>query len=412
MQSRCVLVDKNEGKSTAGNPLDTKASARIVVPGYADPDVLDIRRDSPTACREAITVLSAISDGKGREKWAILTADVQAAFLKGEFQDRDRVLYCWPPENGPALPGVQPDSLLLILTGVLELNDAPRKLWENFFKVLVQIGFWIQRMCLGLFTLHSPAGTLSGVICLHVDDMLGTGDELFWSKLRELDKLVGFGLMKRQKFDHCGRQYEKHADGKITISMKAYIRNLRKANLTLERAKQLDDELSATESHEFRGINGCLRWVTKELLYSFQFVMHVLQRRQGHARVRDLLKANDVIDEIKQHEGFTSTYRVLDLTSCGFIGVSDASLGGVDRFGYPTDQNSKTVKVYSQAGVGIFIGEKPIVSLGARGKFNVLESDSRTITRVCRSSMAAETRGLGLQVDTTQFYADFLTEIL
>ena len=40
MQSRFVLVDKNEGKSTAENPLDTKTSARIVVPGYADPDVL------------------------------------------------------------------------------------------------------------------------------------------------------------------------------------------------------------------------------------------------------------------------------------------------------------------------------------------------------------------------------------
>ena len=32
MQSRFVLVNKNEGKSTAENPLDTKASARIVVP--------------------------------------------------------------------------------------------------------------------------------------------------------------------------------------------------------------------------------------------------------------------------------------------------------------------------------------------------------------------------------------------
>ena len=57
-------------------------------------------------------------------------------------------------------------------------------------------------MCLGLFTLHSPAGVLSGVICLDVDDMLGTGDELFESKLKELDKLVGFGFgfgsMKRQ----------------------------------------------------------------------------------------------------------------------------------------------------------------------------------------------------------------------
>ena len=54
LQLRFVLVDKNEGKSTADNPPDTKASTRIVLLGYADPDVLDIRRDSPTACREAI----------------------------------------------------------------------------------------------------------------------------------------------------------------------------------------------------------------------------------------------------------------------------------------------------------------------------------------------------------------------
>ena len=48
-------------------------------------------------------------------------------------------------------------------------------------------------MCLELFTLHSPAGVLSGVICLHVDDMLGTGDELFESKLKQHDKFLGFG---------------------------------------------------------------------------------------------------------------------------------------------------------------------------------------------------------------------------
>ena len=104
--------------------------------------------------------------------------------------------------------------------------------------------------------------------------------------------------------------------------------------------------------------------------------------------MRDVLRANEVTDETKQHEDFTLTFRVLDLTSCGLIGVSDASLGGVDRFGYPTEKDRKTVKIYSQAGVGIFIGEKPLVFLGARCKFNVLECDPRTITRVCRSSMA------------------------
>ena len=58
-----------------------------------------------------------------------------------------------------------------------------------------------------------------------------------------------------------------------------------------------------------------------------------------------MLKANEVIDEIKQHEDFTLTFGVLDLSSCGLIGVSEASLGGVDQFGYPTDQDSKTARV-------------------------------------------------------------------
>ena len=221
MQSRFVLVDKRGQKhsreSIGHESILSHCGSWI---GYADPDVLDIRRDSPTACPEAFNVLLATSASKGREEWVLLTADVQAAFLNGEFQDYDRVLYGWQPKNGPALRGVQPGNLLLILKGVFGLNDAPSKWWANVSKELVQIGFRKQRMCLGLFMLHSPEGVLSGVICLHVDDMLGSGDELFESKLKELDKLVGFGSMKRQKFDHCGRQYEKHVNGEITISMK------------------------------------------------------------------------------------------------------------------------------------------------------------------------------------------------
>ena len=52
------------------------------------------------------------------------------------------------------------------------------------------------------------------------------------------------------------------------------------------------------------------------------------------------------------------------------------------------------------------------MSLGAGGKFNVLECDSRAITPVCRSSMAAETRGFALQVDSMEFYADLFDGIL
>ena len=175
---------------------------------------------------------------------------------------------------------VQPGSLLLIIQGVFGVKDAPRKWWEKISEVPVQVGFRKQRTRFGL----------SRCILLHVMICWELAMILFELKLKELDKFVGFGSMKRRKFDQCGRQYEKHPNGEITISMKAYIQNLEKVCVTRERMKQLDDELSATESHEFRGINRFLHWVTEDLLYLLQSVVKVLQRRQGETWVRDLIK--------------------------------------------------------------------------------------------------------------------------
>ena len=89
----------------------------------------------------------------------------------------------------------------------------------------------------------------------------------------------------------------------------------------------------------YRGINGSLQWVRKEVLHPFQFVVNVQQRRQGQARVLDLSKANEVVHDVKQYEDFS---RVLAL-QCGLIGVSDTNLGGVAQFGYPTEQDNKIV---------------------------------------------------------------------
>ena len=144
------------------------------------------------------------------------------------------------------------------------------------------------------------------------------------------------------EFVHSGRQYEKYGNDKITISMKSYIQNLTKTSLALEHTKQLDNGVSATGSHVYRGING-----------SFQLPVKVLQRRQGQARARDLIKANDVVDEVKHYDDFSRVFAL----KCSLIRVSDASLGGVDQFGCPTDRDSKIVNVQSQAEVGIFIGE-------------------------------------------------------
>ena len=151
-----MLVDKNDGKMHSRESIRREGVRPHCGPGNADPHVLDIRGNSPTACREAINVLLAISASKGQEKWVLLTADVQEAFLKGEFRDKDRVLFCWPPKNGPNLAGVQPGSLLPILKGVFGLNDAPRKWWEKISTSSFKSGFGSSECALDCSRCTSP----------------------------------------------------------------------------------------------------------------------------------------------------------------------------------------------------------------------------------------------------------------
>ena len=96
---------------------------------------------------------------------------------KGALQDKNRILYFWPPKNGPGLPRVH---------------------GGNFFKKIVQIGCMKLRMCFGFLTLHPFRSVSSGVFWLRVNDMLKIDDDLSEKMLRKLDEFVGFRLKKRK----------------------------------------------------------------------------------------------------------------------------------------------------------------------------------------------------------------------
>ena len=80
---------------------------------------------------------------------------------------------------------------------------------------------------------------------------LGSADSLFDVKMEELDKFVG----SRQKFDHCGRQYEEHANGEFAVTMKRHFQR--------ERSPKKDGNCWMTCS--LRVTEGSFRGVAKEL---------------------------------------------------------------------------------------------------------------------------------------------------
>ena len=111
------------------------------------------------------------------EKWVLLTTD-EAACFDGEFQDKDPILFCWPPRKGSFSQECEPGSLLLILSfWILTMHheSGGRKSPMCSFRS----GFGSNVCGLVCLCPSLPACVLSGVICLHVDDMLEVGDDVF-----------------------------------------------------------------------------------------------------------------------------------------------------------------------------------------------------------------------------------------
>ena len=61
--------------------------------------------------------------------------------------------------------------------------------------------------------------------------------------MKEIDKIVGFGSVKRDKFVDCGRARKTHSSGEISVSMASHIHILTKVDISREGAQHLDDLL-------------------------------------------------------------------------------------------------------------------------------------------------------------------------
>ena len=73
-----------------------------------------------------------------------------------------------------------------------------------------------------LFALYNEVGAFSCLMCPYVDDILGKCDAVFERKMKDLDALVGFGSVQRNKFVHYGR-VQKTSQCENPVFMSAYI---------------------------------------------------------------------------------------------------------------------------------------------------------------------------------------------
>ena len=93
---------------------ETKAKERLVVKGFTDPDLTEIRSESSTLSRFSRQLTLQLSASRG---FRLRRGDVKTAFLSGDREEARRDVYAEPPEE-------MRDKLQVTRKQVLKLETA------------------------------------------------------------------------------------------------------------------------------------------------------------------------------------------------------------------------------------------------------------------------------------------------
>ena len=248
-------------KNADGTP---RAKARFVVRGYMDADALAGQLDtaSPASTRLGRSCLLSISACLG---WCGWSADVSTAFLQGMPQERK--LWVKLPADAIRLLGGDAETRMFLHKPVYGQLDAPKRWYMEATRRLGTLKWHQHPMDPCLWLLYQPSAVpdapeLCGLLCLHVDDMLGSGNTssaVYQAAESSIKEAFNFRTwQKDEPFDYCGAKMTRDANGTWHISHQEYLNKI--TPITIDKSRQTHQPMSEREQTALRGLLGSLQW--------------------------------------------------------------------------------------------------------------------------------------------------------
>lgn len=163
---------------------DGRRKARLVAIGFRDPNAANLVRESPTLTQTGEhLLLQAVAV----HAWLLVGVDIRTAFLPGNFMDRCLAVVL--PRDLEQSLGLDASQVIMLGKNVYGLVDAPRRLYLKLVEELERLHFKRCNLhpCLWRLAVPSSPSQLSGVLGVHVDDLIGGGDVHFRKQLKALE---------------------------------------------------------------------------------------------------------------------------------------------------------------------------------------------------------------------------------
>ena len=356
-----------------------KAKSRMVIPGHLDPHLGEYRSDAPTTAWVAVQMAKCIATSRS---WRATCFDVSTAFLSGKEVKRE--VYIRAPVDGlPACPqlgerAVAPGELLRVCKSAYGLSEAPR-LWHlRATELLAEVGFQEIPMCKATYIWKKDGSSeVAAILCLHVDDGLLVAEQNTLAILKEeINKR--FSIKEWQDMGEKAVTFlgvkTKHVGGIFYDDMADYVANLQEA--AIDGSMKKDEPLEGASLSAYRRLIMQLRWPAHLVMPEFLYVTSAMAQKVTSACVADLVEGNKVMKNMKEAAksgGAQVTIRPL----CGkpmFVSYFDASLGSSGGRAQQGEVHLMTTEA----------------AFDMEAAANLLEFHSNKISRVVRSSLAAE----------------------
>ena len=257
--SRLVLVEKLED---TGQPV---VKARWTARGDKDPDLFALVREG---CTQAPTISSngryTVMQTIASMGFQLQLGDVTGAFLEADEMTRTNGrLFMSAPANHN-LPGYHPEQLYEVIKPIYGLNDSPQR-WFTKFATTVKGDGWIQsRLDHCVFFQRDKQGQLTGVLGVHVDDvLLGGKGANFEASIERLRATFPFRKWKHGAGTFCGAELSQcpntHA---ITVSQEEFAEKLEKPKLRNKESPLM--QITPEEASSLKSVLGGALWLAKE----------------------------------------------------------------------------------------------------------------------------------------------------
>ena len=210
-----------------------------------------------------------------------------------------REVYFKPPKGG--LPGLPAGCLLRAVKGLFGVPEAPRLWYLEISETALSSGFRRVHAAPCVFVVVEDTGRVCGILILHVDDGILSGDgsptwqkarKMFLSKLR-IKKLVKNNIV------HLKRRITRQPDGGIKVDFKEAVARLKPIFVPKQRRMQAESPVSEEERTRLRSLIGELAYPAREGFPQVGYDVSDLQQRVPEATVSTMARANSVLKRLQ-----------------------------------------------------------------------------------------------------------------